>query len=303
MSGDRLQNGPRSVPGHGTPVVKHDGDGAGAHDPADKPPETDPGRDGGAGQDPRADVTPWLPPSVGSGQSRVRLFCFPHLGGGTAVYNSWSRSLSADIELVPVYFPGRESRLNEPAIDNMLRLVAELADAFGPWINVPFAFFGHSMGAVVAFELARRLESDGESGPICLFVSSCPAPDRVKNNDPRHTKSDEEMITALVNAFGVEGGPHPDEIALMRMMAPTIRADIKLLETYQSQPLPRLSCPIVAIRGTQDRQVSFPDIVSWEAFTTASCSARAYPGGHFFLRDQQRGIVRLINSQLTRYLP
>ncbi len=238
----------------------------------------------------------WLP-RIDQPDAKIQLFCLPHAGGGSAVYHRWRRWLPAEIGLLPVKLPGREGRFQEAAVDRMSAMIDALWQHVVPTIRAPFALYGHSMGGMIAFELARRLSAEGTC-PAYLFVSACRAPHLMSRERTLHTLPDGAMIEALVRDYGRGGQAGEDELAMMGALAATIRADLKLLETYEYQAGPPLACPICAISATEDQMVSAAQVNEWRTHTAGGFSLRTVPGHHFFLRDEESFLARLVSGKL-----
>lgn len=241
---------------------------------------------------------PWLPTSADPEDPRMRLFCFPYAGGGTAIYHRWQRYLEDVALVLPIKLPGREARIKEPAYECVQRLVGDLLPQLETQLQTPFAMFGHSMGALIAFELAKLLKQNMSREPSCLFVSACRPPHSDLSSD-LHTLSDDEMIRGMLRDFGEQQNTSEDEMALMRIMAPTLRADMKLIANYQPTTEYPLSCPIVAIGGTNDPEVRLADISGWQRHTDGEFKTRNFVGGHFFMREQEVAITKLIRARLS----
>ncbi len=230
--------------------------------------------------------------------ARLRLFCFPHAGGGAAKFYAWSGELPREFEALPAMLPGREERFREPAVASLPLLVESLGRAIDDYTGIPFAFLGHSMGALVAFELTRRLRRERKRLPVCLFVAACPAPQSLRISEPVHKLPDDEFFRQVRERYGGV----PDAVAanpeLMALMLPSIRADFTAVETYRYDEEPPLDCPIVAMAGDSDREVSIADVSAWRRQTTAAFSLHIFPGGHFFLHDAPRNSVQLVSRRL-----
>lgn len=240
----------------------------------------------------------WLPKTHSEGQNRTQVFCFPHAGGGSAIYHRWEKLLPRHLGVVPIKLPGRESRFNETSHDNIETLIAAMAPEIVDAMHEPFALYGHSMGGLIAYELAQHLRKQYAKSPRALFVSASRSPDRFKENQTLHRLPDEEMIRSLVRDFGRGGEVSAAELDMMRMMSDTIRADLKLLETYEHATQDPLPCPIIGIAATEDHKVTVSDVNGWRAFTTERFTMRTMPGHHFFLREQEKAITELIASRL-----
>jgi surfactin synthase thioesterase subunit len=230
----------------------------------------------------------------------VRLFFFPYAGKGASGYRELADRLGEEIEPVLVQTPGREARLREPAIADMAELVERLADGLRGLLDVPFAFFGHSMGALVAFELARKLEEDsGVPGPLHLFVSAESAPHLIVPPAVTNDRlSDAEFLADPIRVR--EDSPLKADPFFAELMLPTYRADSLLVERYQSPPDRVVRCPISAFVGEFDGIVTPDDVAEWKSHTAASFRLRLLPGddGAFFRPESVPMITSAVESDL-----
>jgi len=226
----------------------------------------------------------WLSFRKPGAEARLRLFCFPYAGAGALIFRAWSDGLPADVEVCPVQLPGRGTRLMERPFTQLSPLVEALAQALVPLLDKPFAFFGHSLGALVSFELARRIRRQYGVHPVRLFVSAGRAPQIPHRTRPIHTLPDKDLLVELRRLNGM-----PSELLdheeLMEIMLPVLRADFAVYETYVYLTEPPLDCPISAFGGLQDLRVKDSDLEAWRAQTSASFSLRMFPGDHFFLKQ------------------
>jgi medium-chain acyl-[acyl-carrier-protein] hydrolase len=233
--------------------------------------------------------------------TRLRLFCFPYAGGGASIFREWPAELPPGIQVCPVQLPGRESRWGEAPFTRLSSLVETLANVLHPLLNVPFALFGHSMGALISFELARRLRRDTGEVPVHVFVSAARAPQIPDPWPPIHQLPDSEFANQLVRFNGI-----PAEVLqnaeLMRMVLPTLRADFTLYETYVHQPEEPLSCPLSAYGGRQDSRVPAVHVAGWRAQTRGAFAFRGFPGDHFFLFNARRQLLRDLSAELSGIL-
>jgi len=227
---------------------------------------------------------PWISCRNPGRKTRLRLFCFPYAGAGALIFRTWSDSLPADVEVCPVQLPGRGTRVTERPFTRLSPLVEALAQALAPFLDRPFAFFGHSLGALVSFELARQIRRQYGVHPVRLFVSAGGAPQIPHRVPPIHTLPDKEFIVELRRLNGT-----PSELLdheeLMGIMLPLLRADFAVYETYVYSTEPPLNCPISAFGGLRDHRVNDSDLEAWRAQTNVSFSLQMFPGDHFFLRQ------------------
>jgi medium-chain acyl-[acyl-carrier-protein] hydrolase len=228
----------------------------------------------------------------------LRLFCFPYAGGGPHVFREWARRLSPGVEVCAAQFPGRGARMFEEPFSDVAQFVDESSSALLQYSDKPFAFFGHSMGALIAFELARRLRREGRPLPLHLFVSGRGSLRELKGELHRALLSDSELLEELRRFDGV-----PAEVLanaeLMRIMMPSIRADFTACERYVYTAEPPLGCPLSAFGGLQDEEVSREQLEAWRDETTAAFSCKIFPGGHFFLDTDQPMLLRAVAQELS----
>jgi len=238
----------------------------------------------------------WVGYPVPRPAAAVRLFCLPYAGGGASAFQDWPAGLPGVVEVAAVHLPGREGRFAEPPIDRMGVLVEVLADALPPHLDRPFAFFGHSMGARVGFELARELRRRGARGPVRLFVSGCRAP-QLPPDPPTFDLPDDQLVARLREL----GGTPPEVFAqpeLVELLLPTVRADLTAVETVRFSPGPPLDCPIRAFGGSHDPEATPEETAAWEAQTRAGFTLQVLPGDHFFLHDQRDALLTTVAADL-----
>jgi surfactin synthase thioesterase subunit/glycosyltransferase involved in cell wall biosynthesis len=237
----------------------------------------------------RDDANPWFPGIDAAGQARLRLFCFPWAGGGTLAYRGWREALAGAAQVVAARLPGRESRAGEPAFENMEALVAALLEAIGPHLDGPYALFGHSMGAGVAFELTRALRRAGLRLPVSLHVSGARAPQYRLHHDPGPEPPLRDFIEGLRR---LEGFPPSilNNPELMRLALPALLSDARLYRCYAYTPEPPLALPIYAYGGDADPNVTAEHLEAWREQTTDGFERYEFPGGHFYL-ESARGLL------------
>lgn len=232
----------------------------------------------------------WLVRFQPNPRARLRLLCFPYAGNGSTAYRLWPQALPPDLEVCAVVPPGREARWREPAFVEIPRLVTALAEALEPELDRPFAFFGHSMGAVVGFELARHLQATRGVAPEVLFVSARAAPHLPALDPPLSKLSDGRFLEAVTSRFGGIPRVVLDDADLMAMFVRVLRADLSALESYSYVTGPKLRCPVVAYGGETDR-LSPEQISGWGELTERSFSWRMFRGDHFFLNSMREELL------------
>lgn len=240
----------------------------------------------------------WLLPAPPNPRARLRLFCFPYAGGGAHIYRSWQAQLPSTVELCAVQLPGHGHRIRETAFNRMDSLVEAAAVSLLPHCDKPFAFFGHSMGALISFELARMFRKKYGVQPLHLFVSGHRAPQIKDPNESVHNLPDKELVEKL---NGLNGTPrevleHPE---LMQVVLPILRADFAICETYQYTNEPPLTSPIFAFGGTEDEEAGPEQLEGWRAQTVDNFSLQMVPGDHFFLHTAQTRLLAIMSPRLT----
>ena len=229
----------------------------------------------------------------------VRLVCFPYAGGGSWAFRRWG-ALAASVEVCAVELPGRGRRMAEPPIRRTASLVPLIARGLEAHLDLPCAFFGHSLGAVLAFEVARLLHRTSGVSPLHLFVSGREAPQLPDDGPKYHGLPDEELKSVLRDLNGT-----PAEVLenadLMGLMLPVIRADLELSETYSYASGIPLDCPITAFGGRRDATVRPDRLLAWGELTTASFAVRLFEGDHFFLHQAAGPMLRAVGHELERY--
>jgi medium-chain acyl-[acyl-carrier-protein] hydrolase len=230
---------------------------------------------------------------------RWRLVGIPHAGAGASVFATWPDLLPPTIEVCAVQAPGRENRLGEVPYRRVRPLVGAIADALGPLFDAPYALFGHSLGALVSFELARELRRRGRPDPRHLFVSGRAAPHLPPRRPPIHALSDEAFRAQIRRFAGT-----PDEILeheeLMQILLPGLRADFELVETYRYHDERPLECPVTALGGVDDPWVTRDELEAWRVHTSAGFRIAQWPGQHFYLQSERAGVLALVADTLSR---
>ncbi|MDI4664963.1 alpha/beta fold hydrolase [Xanthobacter autotrophicus] len=225
---------------------------------------------------------------------RLRLFCLPFAGGNASAYAPWQAAINPAIEVVPVQLPGHGARIREAPFETMDDMADGMADAMARRLDAPYAVFGHSMGALLAFETLRRLRARGAPAPVELFVSARRAPHLPPSRPPLHVLSDADLVAELRALNGT-----PDVVLgdreLLDLLLPVIRADLKAVETYRFRAAAPFDFPIHAFGGTRD-SIPEEDLRAWSRHSTSVFSLALYPGDHFYLNDHRIPLLRSLES-------
>ncbi|MEW2622424.1 alpha/beta fold hydrolase [Streptomyces sp. NPDC048106] len=229
-------------------------------------------------------------------QAPARLVCFPHAGGSATFYFPLSAALRDAADVVAVQYPGRQDRHAEKGIETIAELADRAHEALQPYADRPLVLFGHSMGAIVAFEVARRLERDGE-GPVHLFASARRAPS-ARTVENVHQRDDDGIIAEMRRLSGTDPRLLGDE-ELLRMVLPALRSDYTAIETYRADPATVVAAPVTALTGDADPRVTPEEAHAWRTHTTGAFDLRIFPGGHFYLTDRIDELAELLRARLT----
>ena len=243
-------------------------------------------------------VTAWLPYRRPGGRPEIRLLCFPHAGGAASAFRSWGKHLSPEIEVCAVQLPGRETRLQEEPHREMAPLLDALTRDLAPLFDEPFALFGHSLGGLIAFELARRLAGERRVLPARLFVSAFRAPHLPNRLGPFAHLPDDAFAPAMRDL-----GTTPDEVfdspELLEIVLPILRADFTLAERYAFDDDTPLDCDISVLGGTEDALVLPEELMAWSRHTRRRCATCLFPGGHFYVDSARVSVLQTIRPALT----
>lgn len=234
----------------------------------------------------------WLQRPVPRPRAQTRLFCFPYAGVGAAVYRSWPTGLPEEVEMCAIQLPGRANRLHEPACASIPALVNSLMHALLPHLDLPFAFFGHSMGAVLAYEVVRALHSCGGPLPKHLVLSSRRPPHVPDPEPPLHVLPDDRFVAEIECRYGGIPPEVKAEPDLMALLLPCLRADIEALETFHPPPRPALPLPITVFGGLFDQMVPQSHLEAWRSETSAAFRVHTFAGGHFYMDSHRVDLLR-----------
>lgn len=230
----------------------------------------------------------------------MQLFCFPYAGSGALIYRDWQLGVPAYAEVLPIQLPGRENRMAEKPLDSLDLLLYTVADVLEPNLDCPFVFWGHSFGALVAFELAREFRRRGVTLPIALFVSGREAPSVPDLDPPLHLLPNDDFVHEL--SLRYDGIPQEvlGEPDLLQLLIPALRADLTMSEMYVYAEEEPLECPIFAYGGLQDAKVSCADLDAWRKETSQTFSVRQFPGDHFFIQSAKVRVLQELSEDLEQ---
>jgi surfactin synthase thioesterase subunit len=229
---------------------------------------------------------------------KVRLFCFPFAGGGAGVFGGWSALLPESVEVVSLQLPGRETRMREPPLRSMPEILTQIVPRIAERHDLPFAFFGYSLGALIAFETARALRRVGALLPCRFFVAASLAPHVERADKPMiHRLPDERFYEGLRRYQGI-----PESLLsnaeFMSLLIPMLRADFEVLETYHYVPESPLDVSMSAFGGLSDPEIKPDDVVAWNEQTSAGFSVQFFPGDHLFLRTAAKPLLAVVAREL-----
>ncbi len=239
----------------------------------------------------------WITVPKANPKANLRLFCFPYAGGSSRIFRRWLEKFGNNVELCLIELPGRGSRIKLAPLNRLEPIVEALAQQIQPYLDKPFAFFGHSMGGLTSFELTRSLYKKYGISPVHLFISAY-RPPQIPDSKPQiHTLPESDFIAQLRHYNGT-----PNEVLenqeLMELFLPILRADFAVLETYAYHHAPPLECPISVFGGLQDNKVSIEELEAWREQTNNNFSLKMLPGDHFFINDS----YSLVTEQISEIL-
>jgi surfactin synthase thioesterase subunit len=230
-------------------------------------------------------------------ESRRRLICFPYAGGGASVFRDWPKRLPADLATIAVQLRGRQDRIRESPFRRMAAVVDELEPEVNRLAAAPTVLYGHSFGAIVAFEIARRMQIRGVP-PVALVVGAARGPTASFGENPIHTLNDRRFLEAIHQLFATPWSVLGNA-EVMALALPSLRADMEAFETYRYEAGPSLELPILALRGRNDPRVTDAQLSAWQDVTRLPLTLREVDAGHFFVDSQPDWVL----EQVTAVLP
>jgi surfactin synthase thioesterase subunit/acyl carrier protein len=254
----------------------------------------------------KSELDRWIPRKKKVEEPRMRLFCFPYFAGGASVFYDWHEQLPDDIEVCPVQFPGREERADEKAYDDVFELVRDMAKVIEPLLTTPIAFYSHSSGAGIAFELARYLRREMGVEPVKFIVGGWRAP-HLESSFQFLNAIDDDEVYKDKNIPNIKGHLRsleiPDEVVdndeVFNEMLPALRADILLGKKYDYYEDEPLNCPVTAIAGTEDSVFDEEKVQEWKEHTKDEFAFKRVTGGHLFCRDNKEELLDLLKEELS----
>jgi medium-chain acyl-[acyl-carrier-protein] hydrolase len=229
-------------------------------------------------------------------------FCFPFAAGNVNAFRAWQKRLPPEIDLCLVHLPGHAYRSQETPFTRLDHLVRTLADQILHELQAPFAFYGHSMGALISFELGRELVRRRSAPPLHLFLSGRNAPQLLKPDPVQVNGTDHELIEYLEQ---LEGTPRAvlENAELLEIVLPIVRADVELVNSYQYyDDMPPLPCSLTIYGGHEDTHVPVEDLGMWRVHTSAECTVRTLRGNHFFIHDPNVNFCDVLLQDIARVL-
>lgn len=244
---------------------------------------------------------PWFRTVGREQRPALTLVCLPHSGGPASMFKSWKTQLALPIEVLAVQYPGHEGRWASPLCREAVEIVEPLAAAFVERVTGPFAVFGHSLGALLAFDLVRTVRQRCGREPLHLFVSGSRAPHTADRRRPVHTKSDAELLAHLRALGGVSDEllEHPDLVAAILLR---VRLGTQMYEAYTCVPDAPLQCPLTVLAGEQDSVVDADQLGGWAAHTTGPFELAWLPGGHFFVSTAPERVLSIVSRKVGRHV-
>jgi len=229
----------------------------------------------------------------------LRLFCFPWAGVGAPAFRGWAELLPPSVEVHGIQLPGRGHRLQDPCFMRLLDAVPAVIAGLEGLLDKPFAFFGHSMGTLLAFEVSRELARRGQSLPVHLFASGRRAPHLPASREPIAHLERDRFIDQLGRRYGGIPRQVLVESELLDLLLPALRADMAMIEGYCFTEDVALACPITACSGEDDPEVSHAELREWSRHTTRRFEARLYPGSHFYLQSTPLALLADLSATLN----
>ncbi len=242
----------------------------------------------------------WIVTPIPRPQAKLALYCLPFAGGSSNSFRPWTSILPPTVELRAVELPGHGSRLNEALEHNIQMLIEPMAQALSENSDRPFAIFGHSMGALLGYELTLKLQHNFKKNPVHVFLSGHGAPHLPERDEPIHQLPKSEFVSKIRQ---YNGTPHEvlENDELMELMVPILRADFEVCETYQPACLDKITAPLTVMGGINDSGAPRADLEAWADFTTQTFNVRMFPGDHFYLLQHKMTLLQAILQDINKH--
>jgi len=235
-----------------------------------------------------------------STEMRLRLFCFHYGGGSASVFREWVDHLPPGIELMAVQLPGREGRFSEPFVSDLLALAGYLRDALAPFLDKPYIVFGHSLGAIKSFEWLRQVKAAGMPAPLLYLPGGACAPHVAYKAEKLAHLPHQEFVEALLDKYQDTLGNVLNNKELANIFIPQLRADFGMLEAYQFYEGAILDCPVLALAGLEEKEVTPAELDAWAEHTTGDFRTQRFAGGHFFVHSAERDLLGTLTAEIQR---
>jgi medium-chain acyl-[acyl-carrier-protein] hydrolase len=242
----------------------------------------------------------WASCSTPNPQARLRLFCFPYAGAGSSMFNRWFNGVP-NVELYLVHLPGRDRRIREPLHDRLFPLVDYLTEGLLPYLDKPFAFFGHSMGGLLSFEVARQLRRLHAPQPMRLFISARRPPQKHDPHTHLYQLPGNEFLKATEDLYGALPEVIKQDPEMLKLFLTIMRADLTILGTYQYVEESPLDCSISVYGGLQDKSVAPDELEDWRALTSSSFARTMFPGDHYYIQNARTAVVQQLALDCSGY--
>jgi surfactin synthase thioesterase subunit len=223
----------------------------------------------------------------------ARLVCLPHAGGSASFFYPMATAFGSKVDVVAIQYPGRQDRRAERPIEDLAVLADQLHDVLRRQPELPLTLFGHSMGAILGFEVALRLEAEGRR-PAQLFASGRRAPS-CQRDEAVHQRDDAGIMAELRTLNGTASALLGDD-EIMRAALPSLRADYHAIETYRCAPGAKVNCPISVLTGDSDQKTTLDEAKAWAQHTSGPFDLHVFPGGHFFLTTEAANVIKVLDQ-------
>jgi medium-chain acyl-[acyl-carrier-protein] hydrolase len=244
---------------------------------------------------------PWFIPLKTNVTNKLTLFCFHHAGGSASTYKNWSNDILDNVDLIAVQLPGRENRFCEPFKGNMQEVIESLFENFQDFKDKSFIFFGHSLGAIISYELACKIQNENSTNLQHLIVSACKAPQSKSRRNMIYNLTDQQLFEEICKYNGIPKELLNEKELLMDIMLPIIRADFTISDLYKCDTRQKLKCPITSLGGDNDDTLYPESLLEWNIHTD-SFNNKNFKGDHFFINSSYKEVINLINSILYKEL-